>query len=355
MVFEALYFDGQSSFGNNANIKLTHLGIEIELQNATMFWSIEQLNLKESYIHKSKNILKFGNNFPYQVLEVDSDSFQIHFKREFPNVNLTKNSSGFFDKITIRITVMLIAITLGLLLLSYFVIIPELSEFVAKKLPKEYEVSLGQEIYSQMETSMLVDSEKTVLANRFFNELNIQSEYPIKITVVTDDIPNAFALPGGHIVVYDKMFELMKSKEEFAALLCHEYSHIAYRHTTRSLFRNLGTYFIISMVLTDVNGIMAVLLQNADNLKSLSYTRNLEQEADEKGLAIMQEKGVNPKGMIQLFKHLKNASKANVEIPTFLSTHPMLEDRMKNIKKLNQAKPFVEKPNATLDEIWTDL
>lgn len=46
--------------------------------------------------------------------------------------------------------------------------------------------------------------------------------------------------PGGNIVVHDKLLKAIDSKEEFAAPLAHEYSHVAYRHTTRSLFRNFG-------------------------------------------------------------------------------------------------------------------
>jgi predicted Zn-dependent protease len=214
---------------------------------------------------------------------------------------------------------------------------------------------LGETIYEQMENEFDIDTAKTRLANEFFKDLHISSAYPIQITVVNSEIENAFALPGGHIVVYSKMFDIMKSKDEFVALLCHEYSHIAYKHTTRNLFRSLSTYFVISLLLNDVNGLTAVIIDNANQLKSLSYSRSLEEEADRKGLTLMIKRGISADGMIQLFKHLQNSTKTNSDIPEFLSTHPIIDSRVENVRKIEREKSFYPRAHVDLKVIWDKI
>ena len=292
MVFQALYYDGRSSFGNKASIQLLGTVIKISFENETLNWNISELNLKETFFSKDKATLKYGNEFPYPMLEVTGKDFAIFFQSSYPSVKIKRTDSGLLGDAGNRTIVVIILSILGLLLLAYFVLIPAAAEMIATRIPQSYEISLGEKMFEQLDKTLQVDSEQSALANSFFHQLKIEETYPVKITVVHSDITNAYAFPGGHIVVYDKMFTIMKSKEEFAALLSHEYAHIANRHITRNLFRSLGTYFVISLVLSDVNGIMAVLLQNADNLKSLSYSRKLEQEADEKGMTLMQKAGL---------------------------------------------------------------
>ena len=355
MVFEALYYNGNSSFGNKATIHLLESSIKIDIGTETILWNSSELSIRESFFNKGKSVLKYGSSFPYPALEISGAEFPVYFERSYPSIKIKQTDISVFQNTGNRAIVLIILGVLGIILLAYFVFIPFVAEQVAKRIPMRYEIAMGDKMFEQLSNSFDVDSEQTILANSFFHQLKIPESYPVNITVVHSEISNAFAFPGGHIVVHDNMFKLMKSKEEFAALLCHEYSHIEQRHITRSLFRNLGTYLVISLLLSDVNGIMAVLLENADNLKSLSYSRKLEQEADEKGLQLMNLAAQNPEGMIQLFKHLEKANEGSPEIPEYLSTHPMLEGRMKNIKQLSKNSVISVSTNLELDATWKKL
>ena len=73
----------------------------------------------------------------------------------------------------------------------------------------------------------------------------------------------------------------MKSYDQLVALLGHEVSHVNNRHSIKILTRNLAGYMMISLVFSDLNGIMSVLAENAQQLRSLSYSREFEEEADE--------------------------------------------------------------------------
>ena len=355
MPFEALFYDGKSSQGHAVTIQLGITSIQINFPNENLIWYCSELNLRESFFNKNKTVLVYGAQFPYPSLEISGAEFQSSFELTYPDIKIKKTDIKIFQNTGNRTIALVILAVLGFFLLSYFVLIPETAEFVANRIPQSYEISLGEKMFEQLNIGMEVDEEQSKLANAYFQELHYEQSYPVQITVVHSNISNAFAFPGGHIVLHDEMFRTMKNKEEFSALLSHEYSHVANRHITRSLFRNLGTYLVISLVISDVNGIMAVLLQNADNLKSLSYSRSLEQEADEKGMQLMQKAGQDPQGMIRLFKHLQQADESGQKIPEFLSTHPMLEARMKNIKKLAKENETQLRENPKLDELWNQL
>ncbi len=358
MIFTALFFDANASFGTTVLIELKNRKIEIKCGNQLpILWEFDGINFDESKQQGKKIVLKYGKDFPFQVLEIteNSSSFIDAFNEQFPNKKLIKASRNFFTNVSTKATMILLLGIVTFILISYFFLIPGIAEQVAKVFPKEYEIEMGNGIYSEMETQFSIDTNKSRLANEFFQELHIKSEYPINITVVNDEVENAFALPGGHIVVYDKMFELMKSKEEFAALLSHEYSHVANKHTTRSLFKSLSTYLVVSLVLSDVNGITAVLIDNANQLKSLGYSRSLEQEADDKGLALMQAQGLDSQGMVDLFRHLQKVTASKTEVPEIISTHPDIENRIRNVKS-KQVKPSKMKiDDSALQKIWESL
>ncbi len=105
------------------------------------------------------------------------------------------------------------------------------------------------------------------------------------------------------------------------------------------LARNLAGYIFISAMFSDVNGIMTVIAQNAENLQSLSYSRKFETEADTEGLKLMLQNKVNPLGMLSLFQRIKDDEKA---LPSFLSTHPVTDERIKVIKKLIKTSHYTD-------------
>jgi predicted Zn-dependent protease len=111
----------------------------------------------------------------------------------------------------------------------------------------------------------------------------------------------------------------------------------------------------VSLLLSDVNGITAVLIDNANQLKTLGYSRSLEQEADDKGLELMQAQGLDSQGMVDLFRHLQKVTASKTEVPEIISTHPDIENRIRNVKS-KQVKPSKMKiDDSALQKIWESL
>lgn len=259
-----------------------------------------------------------------------------------------KKSSG---KEWIRNSLLFLGIA-GLLVLLYLLIVPWLSQKLASKVSAQTEQQLGNAVYDAMGLVSQEDIEASLVLNEFFREMDVPTAYDIKITVVNDNVVNAFALPGGRIVVYKALLQQIGSYPELAALLSHEFTHINNKHSTKSIFRRLGSKVFLGLLFGRFGTVTSVLVDHADNLKNLKYSRKLEKEADTEGLQILTQRKIDPRGFVDLFTHLGQSAPGSV-IPEFLASHPDIEKRIEYIKEASKDAPVEE--NAELKAIFDKL
>lgn len=250
---------------------------------------------------------------------------------------------------------LIVGVILAALVLVYLWLMPWLGERMAKGFSKENEISMGEQMYQAVLQQYSVDPRKTVILNDFYKQLHYETGYPVKITVVESNEMNAFAIPGGHIVVHNSILENMKSPDELAALLGHEASHIGLRHTLRGIFRDLARQMFLSLIVGSESGIASVVVDNANALKQLQYSRALETEADNNGLQLMAKNNINVQGMLRLMTMLQKESSGGVEPSSFLSTHPVFKDRIRNIEKQIQQLPAVTTSNENLKQLFHSI
>jgi len=241
----------------------------------------------------------------------------------------------------------------GFIGLCYVYIIPWVAEKSVVLIPAVYDDALGNTFFEQNTFLGTVDARKTKALNLFANELELRNTKKLKFTVIDSDIMNAFALPDGSIVVYTGIIDSMKDYEELAGLISHEVAHINHRHSMKMLCRNLSGYLFISTILGDANGVMAILGENVNTLQSLSFSREFEHEADVEGFEIVTSNGVNPKGMSVLFKRLQKENL--VEMPEFLSSHPVTANRIQYIDKMIKTEYFQSKENPKLQSLFQQI
>lgn len=343
--YKARYYDGQSTKPFTVDITLLETGIELiytDYENTyhKLFW--ERAQIKEADLSAGAVILRYGDAFPYQQLEVTDQQF-IRAYRSYAHIRGIKRWAHFPTFTTLSVLVLAF---IGMMVATYLWVLPFATDQVAKRFPVEYEVKIGNQMFEGMLQDAKIDSSKSAAINGFFRQLHIETQYPVRIVVVSDSVVNAFAMPGGNIVVYDAILTNMKHPNELAALLGHEFSHVQLKHVTRNIFRTLGSSLFISVIFSDANGIMNLIIENAQQLKNLSYSRELEHEADENGLAVLKQNRLSPIGMINLFKHLKEAQP--FEVDETLSTHPDLDSRIDFARQFKQEHPYQEKVSDSL-------
>ena len=241
----------------------------------------------------------------------------------------------------------------ALALLFWFLLLPWLADQAAIHFPRAQEIALGKELKSHYLSTERIDSSKTLLLNQFAAQLDLGKEFPADYTVVDADIVNAYALPGGPVVVYTGILRKMTRWEELAGLLAHERSHVLHHHSTRSLFRNASGAIMLNLVLGDASSTVNIFAQQGQQIQQLAYSRDLELEADREGLQLLLNNDVNPEGMLSLLEQLKKES-GNSILPEFLSTHPMPEARMKALEKNIKEHP-IETEHPALDSLWKQL
>jgi predicted Zn-dependent protease len=357
--FQVKYSNGQTSRLYDAEVcflthKLTLDYVDENGISCTVDWEIEKINTTR-YGSSFNHSLTYGD-FPHQTINAD-ENFIKQLQSTYPQLELTDSTSDLVKKKTWQTILISLSLIAVFAVCSYFFFIPALADSVAQAIPREYEEQIGKQIYDRnMATFRFeVNDEKTKLVNDYFKNLHIADGRNVQITVVDYPEANAFAMPGGYIVVYSGLLDQMRSHEELAGVLAHEYGHVYYRHTLRSLARSLANYAVISLVIGDVSGLAGVLVENADNVRSLQYSRELETEADNFAFEQLDQHRVNPQGIIWLFESLTKAHEKNeiqISVPEFLSTHPDTQKRIENLETLLKNKPSIYPANERLQVIW---
>jgi predicted Zn-dependent protease len=242
---------------------------------------------------------------------------------------------------------------LASILLIYFFMLPWIADRAAMNFPKEQEIALGAELKKQYLLSERIDTQQTRLLNEFASKLDLGNDFPADYTVVDADIVNAYALPGGPIVVYAGIIRKMQSPEELAGILAHERSHVLRHHSTRSIFQNVSGVLLLNLVLGDASSFINLIAQNGQQIQQLSYSRELELEADREGLQLLLKNNINPDGMLSLLEKLKDENSGSI-FPEFLSTHPLPDSRIEALKKL-LVNHSVKTTHSDINSIWLKL
>ncbi|WP_417249229.1 M48 family metallopeptidase [Celeribacter sp.] len=144
--------------------------------------------------------------------------------------------------------------------------------------------------------------------------------------------PNAFALPGGTMVITDALVTEFPDDDLIAGVLGHELAHVSEKHSLKQLYRSLSTYALISFIVGDVGPVIEDLVLEGGVLLSLSYSRAHEREADEIGVRTARAAGYDPAALAAFFTTLE--AKGGPSGPAWFSTHPANEERVERIREI---------------------
>ncbi|OYU13077.1 MAG: peptidase M48 [Comamonadaceae bacterium PBBC1] len=175
----------------------------------------------------------------------------------------------------------------------------------------------------------------------------LQERFAWRILLGRDRTVNAFALPGGYLGVHLGLIAVVSSHDELASVLAHELSHVTQRHIARSMDdqAKMTPWVIGSMILgalaasKSAQGAQALIVggQAAAAQSQLSYSRDMEREADRVGYGILVDAGYDPKGFVGMFAKLQQASGLNDSgaFP-YLRSHPLTTERLADMQARQQ-------------------
>ena len=161
------------------------------------------------------------------------------------------------------------------------------------------------------------------------------SPYHPRVDVVRRKQANAFALPGGHVYVFEGLLAKSETPDELAGVIAHEIGHVVHRDGTRAVLQSAGLSFLFGMLLGDFVGGGAVVIAAKTVLNS-SYSRHAEAAADAYSVQLMQKVDGDPKALAAILSRIASANEEGFE---FLRDHPDTKDRIVAINKVTVDDP----------------
>lgn len=216
----------------------------------------------------------------------------------------------------------------------------------ANSVPVDWEVKLGDKLFERVTVSKrFVDAPE--LTNQFA-ELTTplvrgiaDARFPLRFHIVEDPTLNAFAMPGGHVVIHSGLLLAADAPEEVAGVLAHEIAHATQRHSFRSVISSAGLYALLQFFIGDATSLLAAIADNSAFLLDRKFSRDFEREADDVGWDYLVRADLEPRGMIELFKKLQaEEEKLLKQLPiggaekalSLISTHPGTDERIKTLE-----------------------
>ena len=269
-----------------------------------------------------------------------------------PLKQLKKGLAADANRFRFWLTLSAVACAL-LLFVGYFGVLWT-AKIAIRALPVSVDEKIGSMAFSGMEMGRKLEANHPAsrLVQEIVDKLKPHASIPelkFKVTVVEDKDINAFALPGGQIVVFTGLIKEAKSAEQIAGVLAHEMSHATLRHGIERVSQSLGIVAAIQIMVGDVGGLVALGAQVAQTSILTSYSRAAETEADLEGARMLNAAKIDPKAMADFFEMLKEKMGDLPDAMAWISTHPQHETRVQSIQNHQKKLPVVQYEPLQLD------
>lgn len=335
------YLDGKTARLQAADIRLMKTGLEVTTEaGVTVFWPYAEIRQTQGFYAGEEVRLDRGGGLP-ETLMIRDRAFVASLHEVGPTVAGRLYEPGR-RRTRVLLTLLAALAVIGITAVIYAWGIPALAGVVAARVPREWEEGLGASIVEQLTKTEKRCAEPT--RQRMIEEMVARLTAPLprptytfRVLVLDEPVVNAFAAPGGFIVIFRGLLERTRTPEELAGVLAHEIEHVVQRHATKALVQHASTGLLLVALTGDVTGVMAYGLESARVLGSLQYSRLAEEEADREGMRLLLAGGIDPAGMIAFFEGLEQKRGDGPAVLKYLSTHPRTEDRIARLRRLAQA------------------
>lgn len=240
----------------------------------------------------------------------------------------TRRWSGVMIWLTV-LPVVLPLLLLGILLWEH----DRIANWAISHVPVAQERKLGEAVFAQTRSRLkVVEGPSAAMVREIGARLTKGSAYTYEFHVADDSTVNAFAMPGGFVVVHTGLLALAGNAEEVAGVLAHEVQHVERRHSLKAMAKSAGLMVTVSMVFGDLGGLVSL----GQDLIGLKFSRQHESEADAEGLKALVAAGISPVGMRDFFRKMGEKEKLNLG---WLSSHPGSEERYAALDAALKALP----------------
>lgn len=174
-----------------------------------------------------------------------------------------------------------------------------------------------------------------------------------EVHVVDSPTVNAFALPGGTIVVFTGLIGQAADADQVAGVLSHEMAHATLRHGLARIGQSLGLAAGVQLLLGDTQGLVAAGAELFQLASINSYSRDQEEAADEEGVRMLHAARIDPLALARFFETLQEEHGALPGVVSWISTHPQHEARIAAVRDQLASLPIEKYRPTELD--WAEV
>jgi predicted Zn-dependent protease len=316
------YLDGQVANRQRATIQLLPNGLYITTESGkTLSWAYNDIRQTQGFYAGEQVRLEHGGPIT-EVLLVSDAAFLSGLYQLVPRL-----ASRLHDPSRRRtrglLTLLAATAAIGIVVVAFRWGIPAVVAFAAPRVPVAWEKRLGEAVVAQIvpPEHRCDDPILQRRLNEIFAALTApipRSPYTFQVIVADDPTLNAFAAPGGSIVLLRGLVERTATPEEAAGVLAHEAQHVIKRHSTRALLQHASTGRTVGL---------------------LRYSRDHEAEADAEGMRMVLAAGIDPSGMIAFYELLAREGPAIPGVLEYASSHPSTAQRIERLRALSAGAP----------------
>lgn len=269
------------------------------------------------------------------TLEFASNEFVDHHIVETPN----KSRKSVVHRLESRWVFAIVAVVMVVAGIAGFFryVLPPVAAQITRIVPVDVEDDIGFEVMDQLDGSYLGKSSlkfsRENQIREMFQEIvkNIDTNYEYKLYFRSGVGPNAFALPGGHVILTEEFVELVDNDAEIRAVLAHEIGHVEHQHTLNGLIRDAASLVLLLTVFGDVSAVSVLALSAPTFMAGMQFSRSHETQADRYAVEYLTSNGEDPIALATMLTKLIGED-ADDSLSNYFSTHPGLEKRIENIK-----------------------
>ena len=233
---------------------------------------------------------------------------------------------------------------------------PEILAASAAGLPIAVDEKLGEAAMGDVERTLgprLESPEVQAYLDQVVARLRPHASEPAfdyRIHAVASEEVNAFALPGGQMVVMSGLLAEAGGPEEVAGVLAHEMAHVTGPHGLRGAAHGAGRWLALSILVGDDSAWLALAGRAADYASGSAYSREQEAAADAEGARMMAAAGLDPLAIAQFFERLKSHSGSELSgVANWLSSHPEHDARIAHVTELAGSLPAAPRQPLAVD------
>lgn len=338
------YYDGKRSKRHSVTLRLHADQLEIAGSEIDNVWPLSEVRISTPLGSMKRSLyLPDGSKCDFADKAFARLAEQRQGKgRFFDGVHRWENSL----KLTFTALIITVALVLGFIQFG----IPVLAEQAAYAIPPTTETTLGQETLQILDRVMFtpteLDAERQTQLVLLFAQVVAAldaTERPYKLELRSSPKigANAFALPGGTVIMTDELVEMAEHDDEIAAVLAHEVGHVRHRHAMRQVIQGSAVGLVVATLTGDVFSATSMAAALPTMLVDAKFSRDMELQADDVAVEYLLQQGDTVEHfaailtrMEQVFaeKHGTEAEKGSSA--NYFSSHPATQERIERLGQL---------------------